>query len=27
VARLGYDVTGLVPPHVSAALKQKFSQG
>ena len=27
VARLGYDVTGLVPPHVSAALKEKFSRG
>jgi pantetheine-phosphate adenylyltransferase len=27
VARLGYDVSGLVPEHVARALKQKFGQG
>ena len=27
VARLGYDVSGLVPEHVATALKQKFGQG
>jgi pantetheine-phosphate adenylyltransferase len=27
VARLGYDVSGLVPEHVAKALKQKFGQG
>ena len=26
VARLGYDVSGLVPEHVALALKQKFGQ-
>lgn len=26
VARLGYDVTDLVPSHVAEALRQKFSQ-
>jgi pantetheine-phosphate adenylyltransferase len=26
VASLGYDVTGLVPPHVAAALRQKLGQ-
>ena len=27
VASLGYDVTNLVPPHVAAALRAKFSPG
>lgn len=27
VARLGYDVTNLVPPHVAEALREKFESG
>jgi pantetheine-phosphate adenylyltransferase len=27
VARLGYDVAGLVPEHVAVALKRKFREG